>query len=181
MKVISWVLRREHTFPLIIGLADGILTALTLTAGRVIHSQPGVDSTLAFRVPLASSLSGAFVFFVAEYGRLRGELVYAERQLNLPTYGSFAASRLGRAVFREAVGGAVISCVCNFLGALLPLLFIVLLPESSWLAIVIAITALGALGVGVAYVVHGNLARWAGALIIAGVLLTFVGTELHII
>jgi VIT1/CCC1 family predicted Fe2+/Mn2+ transporter len=180
MNVISWVVRREHTFALIVGLADGILTALTLTAGRVIYSQPGVDSTLAFRIPLASSLSGAFVFFVAEYSRLRGELVYAERELSLTTHG-LAASRLGRTVFREAVGGAVISCVCNFLGALLPLLFTVLLPESSWLAIIIAITALGALGVGVAYVVHGNLIRWAGALIIAGTLLTFVGTELHIV
>lgn len=179
MKAFGRLFRRKHLFALIIGFADGILTALTLTAGSVIRSGGQIDGTLALRVPVAASLSGAFVFFVAEYGRLRGELIDAERQLNLTTHGRFAALQLGRAVLRETMEGAAISCLCSFLGALLPLIVSILLPGSSWLAI--AIAALGGLGVGVAQAVYGNPIRWAGALITAGILLTCVGAALHLV
>jgi hypothetical protein len=36
MKLLAWLFRRENVFPLIIGVCDGILTALTLAAGSVI-------------------------------------------------------------------------------------------------------------------------------------------------
>ena len=168
-------------FALVIGLVDGILTALTLAAGRVVGSSAPIDVSLALRISAGASLSGAFIFFTAEYARLRGELAHAERQLMLTPRGRMAATKLGGAVFRETVTGALISSTCSFFGALLPLVIGSTLPERSWLAIVAAIFALGALGAGLARLVYGNPLRWAVVLMIAGGLLSLVGIKLRIV
>jgi VIT1/CCC1 family predicted Fe2+/Mn2+ transporter len=180
MKITAWLFRRERMFALLIGAVDGILTALTLAAGRVLSTDSTLGLTLALRIPAASALSGAFVFFVAEYARQRGMLVHAGRQLSLTHHGRLAATRLGRAVFYESVSGTALSIVCNFFGALVPLLIGALLPGLSWLAPVIAIAILGGLGVGIARSIYGNPFRWAIVLMLAGVLLTLAGTQLRI-
>jgi predicted membrane protein (TIGR00267 family) len=177
----AWLFQRIHLFAFIIGLVDGILTALTLTASRVVNAQDAIDTALALRIAAASSLSGAFIFFVAEYARLRRELVHAERQLNLAAKKHLAATRLGRAVFRDTVSGTAIASACNFLGALLSLVWSVLWPDRSWLAIVFAIVALGALGAGVARVIYRNPIRWAITLMAFGIVLTLVGMQLRIV
>jgi len=181
MRPITWLWKRERLFAVVIGLVDGILTALTLAAGRVMSSTASIDVPLALRISAGASLSGAFIFFTAEYARLRGELAHAERQLMLTPRGRLAATKLGGAVFRDTVGGAATSSICSFLGALAPLIVGSLLPGRSWLAIVTAIIALGALGAGLARLVYGNSLRWAVVLMIAGGLLSLVGIELHII
>ncbi len=181
MRLLARLFRREYTFALVIGCTDGILTALTLAAGRVVSSHDPIDLNLALRISAASSLSGMFIFFTAEYARLRTELVRAERQLNFTSHGRLAATQLGKAVFRDTLWAAAISNVCSFLGALFPLLSGFLLPRPSWLAIVTAILALGVLGAGIAHTVYGNLMRWAVALMVAGVVLSLVGMELHIV
>jgi predicted membrane protein (TIGR00267 family) len=181
MRLLARFFRREHTFALVIGFTDGILTALTLAAGRVVSAHNPIDLSLALRISAAASLSGMFIFFTAEYARLRTELVRAERQLNLTAHGPLAATQLGKAVLRDTLRAAAISNVCSFLGALFPLLSGILLPRPSWLAVVVAIFALGALGAGIATTVYGNLMRWAVALMAAGVVLSLVGMELHIV
>jgi VIT1/CCC1 family predicted Fe2+/Mn2+ transporter len=180
MNIVSWLFRREHMFALLIGVVDGILTALTLAAGRVLSVADALDSTLAFRISAASALSGALVFFVAEYARQRGELVRAERQLSLTAHGRLAATRLGRAALYDAASGAALAIICNFLGALVPLLIGVALPSVSWLAAVVAIAILGALGIGIARAIYWNPLRWAMVLMLAGALLTLIGVQLHI-
>ncbi len=160
---------------------DGILTALTLAAGRVVSSSATIDVSLALRISAGASLSGAFIFFTAEYARLRGDLAHAERQLMLSPRGRMAATKLGVAVIRETVTGTVISSTCSFLGALLPLVSGSLLPGRSWFAIVTAIFALALLGVGLARVVYGSPLRWAVVLMIAGGLLSLLGIKLHIV
>jgi hypothetical protein len=86
----------------VIGPVDGILTALTLAAARILTPDQPIDISLALRIALAASLSGGFVFFVAEYARLRGELVHAARHLNLASTGRLATSHLGQEVLRES-------------------------------------------------------------------------------
>jgi hypothetical protein len=83
------IFRHENMFALVIGLTDGILTALTLASGKVFSSTEPITIGLALRISAASSLSGVFVFFAAEYMRQRGALVHAERQLSL----AFASCR----------------------------------------------------------------------------------------
>ncbi len=181
MNIFSISFPPKHLFPLVIGLADGILTSLTLAADKIVGSHEPIDSTLALRISAATALVGVFIFFVAEYVRLRGELVHAEFHLNLTSHGHLATTQLGRMVFRDTLMGTVISGAFSFLGALLPLMSGIVLPGLRWLPIAVAIIALGLLGVGLARSVYGNAIRWAIALVIAGILLTIVGVKLHVI
>jgi VIT1/CCC1 family predicted Fe2+/Mn2+ transporter len=181
MSATPWLFQREHAFALVIGVSDGILTALTLAAGSVLGSRVPLQIQLALRIAAASSLSGTFVFFTAEYAKLRGELVHAERQLNLTSHGRLAATRLGRAVLLETLVKAGLASACNFAGALFPLALGALLPGLAWLAIVAAILALGLLGAAVARSVRGNLFRWVAGLMAAGIVLTFLGSRLRIV
>lgn len=172
--------RREHLFPFVIGPVDGILTALTLAAGRIISSNDPIDMLLALRIALAASLSGGFVFFVAEYARLRGELVHAERHLNLSSAKRLAASRLGRDILREAVRGTIVAAATGFAGAMLPLALGVFFSSIAWMTIAIAVAVLGLLGVAVSTAVRGNPVYWSASLMITGVLLTVTGILLHV-
>jgi len=76
-----------------------------------------------------------------------GELVRAERQLNLLSQGRFASTRLGRAVLRDAFSGALIVSICSFLGVLIPLMASALLQTPTWLGIATAIGTLALLGI----------------------------------
>jgi VIT1/CCC1 family predicted Fe2+/Mn2+ transporter len=172
--------RREHLFPLVIGPVDGILTALTLAAGRFTAQARPLELSLAVRIALAASLSGGFVFFVAEYARLRGQLVHAEQHLNLAAAGRLARSHLGSDVLRESLRGALVAAATGFGGAMLPLALGVFFPAVSWLAMAMAIAVLGLLGIAVARAVHGSPAYWAIALMAAGVLLSAAGIVLHV-
>ena len=173
------IFRGENIFALVIGLTDGILTALTLASGRVFSSTQPITIGLALRISAALSISGVFVFFTAEYVRQRGALVHAERQLSLTSH--LAATRLGQAALRDTLWGAAISCACNFLGALLPLSVGALLPRFSWLAIAVGLLALGVLGAACARLTYGHPALWASALVVVGGLLTLAGLKLRIV
>lgn len=169
-------------FALVIGVTDGILTALTLAAGRVFESPSNSLSLgLAVRISAASSLSGIFVFFTAEYIRHRGELLRAERQLSLTTHGRLAATRLVRAALWETLQNAILSSVCNFLGALAPLIVGALLPHMPWVAIAVALALLATLGAISGHLTHGNAFLWSIALVAAGLALTWAGAEFHVV
>jgi predicted membrane protein (TIGR00267 family) len=172
---------RGRMFALVIGVTDGILTALTLAAARVVTSADPLTANLALRIAAASSLSGMFVFFAAEYIHQREWLARAERQLSLRSGGHLAATHLGRAVFRETLGAAVLSSACNFAGALVPLLAGAMVPEHSWLAVAVGILVLGALGVAAARATHGRMLVWVGTLMVAGIILAAIGLELRIV
>jgi predicted membrane protein (TIGR00267 family) len=173
------ILRHENIFALVIGLTDGILTALTLASGKAFNSTEPITISLALRISAASSLSGVFVFFTAEYMRQRGELVHAERQLSLTSH--LAATQLGRAALRDTLWGAAISSVSNLLGALLPLMAGALFPRLSWLTIAAGLLALSVLGVAAARSTYGNPVLWAIALVFAGGFLTIAGLQLRIV
>jgi VIT1/CCC1 family predicted Fe2+/Mn2+ transporter len=172
---------REHLFASVIGLADGILTALTLAAGKVIGSHQAIEGMLALRIATAGSASGAFIFFVAQYSHLRGELVHAERHLNLTPQGRLAVTHLGRTVLQDALCGSIISGIFSFIGALFPLLLATICPLAPWVAILAALGALSLLGMGLGHVVYGNPSRWALGLLTVGIVLAGVGLGLHIL
>jgi predicted membrane protein (TIGR00267 family) len=169
----------SQMFAIVIGLTDGILTALTLAAG---HLVAGTKPTLglSFRIALGSAICGIFVFYAAEYARLRGELIHAEKELNLSSRGHFVTTQLGKQVRAEAAMGAVLSSSANFIGALLPLFLGSLMPSPAVLAVVPSIIALAVLGWVLARIVNGRRVLWVGALVLAGIALTFAGQWLHI-
>lgn len=180
MRYVAWLFEREHKFALVIGLCDGILTALTLAAGSVLASRAPLRLQFALRIAGASSLSGTFVFFVAEYTRLRGELTHAERQLSLASSAGLASTRLGPVVLMEGLIGTCLASLCNFLGALFPLFLGAVLPGLPWIAIATAIILLGLLGVALSRSVHGSVFRWTAGLMLVGGMLTLVGMHLRV-
>jgi len=181
MKPWRRLLRGRVLLPIVLGLADGILTALTLAAGQLTQSTHEMTINRALRIAAAAFVSGAFVFYVAQYSQLRGELVHAERQLNLLSHGHLASTRLGRSVLIEAFWSAVISSSASFLGALIPLLTSVLCPTLRWGSVIGSVISLGVLGLALARVVHGSYWRWCTVLVAGGIVLSMVGVRLHIL
>ncbi len=181
MKLVPAKFRRNVLLPSVLGLTDGILTAVALAAGALLKPTGHLMSVgLAVRIALAALASSAFVYYVAQYSHLRGELVRLETQLNMTEHGRFAASRLGRGVTWEALFTAGVSTSASFVGALIPLLPGALLPSFRWTAIIAAIGSLGILGLILARVVRGSFWRWSMALMAGGLALSIVGVALHI-
>jgi predicted membrane protein (TIGR00267 family) len=180
-RIRFWLSKRERRLSCIAGLCDGILTALIFAAGTLLNYDRSMSIGLALRIACAALASGAFIFFVAHYAELRGELVHAERQLNLTSHGRFATTRLGTAVLRDAAVAAVIASGSTFVGALLPLLGAALFPRPAWLSLAVAIAALGALGIGLAKSIVGSPLRWGTALVLGGILVSLIGLKLHIL
>jgi predicted membrane protein (TIGR00267 family) len=179
MNLDHW--QRKQLLPLVLGLSDGVLTALTLAAGRLLDVRSHIGIGMALRIAVTALATGAFVFFVARYAELRSELVQAEKQLNLLSHGRFAASKLGRDILHEAIVAAVVSSASSFLGALTPLTIAVLCPGSRWAAVLVALIGLALLGVGLAKAVSGNMLHWATTLVVGGIALCVLGVQLRIV
>jgi predicted membrane protein (TIGR00267 family) len=173
-------LGRLRLLPPVLGFVDGILNALALAASAILSQRGGIGAGLALRVGVFSLVTAVFVLFVARYGELRSELVRQARQLNLLSHGGLAQTMLGRAVFREALTDATVSSVASFAGAVMPLAVAAGTPAHSWLAVVVALFLLGALGIALARTIHASAARWALTLVLGGLVLTAIGFKLRI-
>ncbi len=135
---------------------------------------------LALRVGAVAFVTIVFTVFVAEYAQYRSELARAEHQLNFTTSGRLATSHLGRAIVRDAMFGALLASVASFIGAVFPLAIGAAMPRTSWVALVVALAALGGLGIVLASSVGGRRFLWAVSLIIAGAAVLVIGVKLDI-
>jgi predicted membrane protein (TIGR00267 family) len=173
--------RGHYAFALVIGLVDGILTALILAAGKVITAGESIEVSDVVRVGVVASFSAAFTFFVAQYSRFRHDLVHAEKHLTLGSRGPLVKTQLGRAVFLESVAGSFVSGACSFGGATFPLLFAMIRPGATWLSLGAPIASLGLFGGFLGRSANGNALLWAIGLISIGIFFVFVGVKLHIV
>lgn len=87
--------RAVPVLPLVLGITDGILNALTLAAGAILRSVDGVSGSLALRVGCAALVTAAFTMFIADYADRRAHLVRASRQLNLTEPGDWPPAGSG--------------------------------------------------------------------------------------
>jgi predicted membrane protein (TIGR00267 family) len=181
MKLAEKLGRSGALLPAVMGLADGILTALTLAAGLLIHNSRSLTLAFAVRVAAGAFFSGAFVYFVAKYSEFRHQLAHAERELSLASHGQLAVTRLGRTIIREALVNAVISSAAALVGALGPLCTAVIFPRYHWAPVDAALIALALLGAALAKMMYGSVLRWSLTLILGGALLTAVGIKLAIL
>ena len=172
---------RRYRLDLVAGLCDGILSALTLAAGKLLGAEAPLQFDLALRVAVAGAISSAFMLSVAHYSQLRGELAEAEKELNLLDHGRLVTSRLGQAVLIESGTSALFGSVAGFSGALLPLLIGVLVPGAPWLAIAAALAILAVLGASLAIAVSGRPVVWVITLVAAGVCVAYLGSQLKLI
>lgn len=182
MTTIDLIRHPSNRLDVVAGLIDGILNALALAAGRLVHTGgEGATLDLALRVSVAAGATTIFVFFVAHYAQLRLELVRHERELNFTEHGKLAATNLGRRVFFESLRKSLLACSFSVIGAFFPLVLCTLLPSPAWLGLAIAIVALGGLGALLARTFYGSPAVWGGVLFIGGIVLALVGMKLDLV
>lgn len=166
--------------PIALGLADGVLNALTLASASLLGGNAHVTGGLAVRISIAALVTAGFSVFVGSYSEARGDLRRAARQVNIPDEGALVATQLGRTATRRALQEAALASASSMLGALVPLLIAAALPGPGWIAAVVAVCALGALGVGLAWTVLGNRLVWAVALAAGGAAVTAIGLWINI-
>jgi predicted membrane protein (TIGR00267 family) len=174
-------LRHEQWFFVITGLVEGMLTALTLATGKMLRSGESISAGFAVRIALAAGFPTVVVFFAAEYARQRQELLRMAHQLNLTRRNRLVDGRLGRQAWRESGMSALVSGVCSFAGALVPLLLDSALPEPGWPAIAVSLACLGGLGAGIGYATASCKSCWAWILVIAGGALAWLGYVLQVV
>jgi VIT1/CCC1 family predicted Fe2+/Mn2+ transporter len=167
-------------FATALGVSDGILNALTLASARVLGGV-GLDLELGVRVGVVAFSSAVVTLFVAEYAQNRLELVRAERQLMFTRSGRLAATHLGRAVLRDAAVVAGVAGLSSFAGAALPLAVGAVLPKATWIALVVSVAVLGALGIVLSLQVGGRRPVWAGSLVLAGIAVTIIGVQVDLV
>jgi VIT1/CCC1 family predicted Fe2+/Mn2+ transporter len=166
--------------PVALGLADGVLNALTLASASLVGGGGHVTVGLALRIAVAALVTAGFAVFVASYAEARGGLRHASRQLSLPSAESLVVTQLGRDAVRNAWQQCLLAMGSSLLGALGPLLIAAALPGPGWIAAVVAVVALAALGVGLATAVVASRVRWGLALALGGIAVTAIGAWIHI-
>ena len=173
---------QKQLFAILLGLIDGILTVLTLATGKILDNpQEGFSLGLAIRVALVTAVSGACMYFISEYSRQRIRLIRAEKELNFTQHGKFVTTNLGKQILKETIVSVVVSGGCSFLGAFIPLSGAVFFPGSAWISMILALLILAFLGWIVAKMVYGNIFIWITCLFLAGLVVSFIGYELHVI
>ncbi len=182
MRALDLIRHPSNRLDVVAGLIDGVLNALALAAGRLVHSGgEGATFSLALRVSVAAGATTIFVFFVAHYAQLRLELVRHERELNFTEHGKLAATSLGRRVLLESLYKAGLACAFSVAGALFPLVLCILLPRPAWLGLAMTIVALGGLGAMLARTIFGSPLIWGVGLFIGGIVLAVVGMKLDLV
>ena len=176
-----WLRTRESLFFVVTGLAEGILTALVLTAGAILRPGHLPSLGLAVKIGLAAGCPETLVFFAAEYARQRSELLRIELQLNLTRSGRLASSRLGRLALRDAFGAALLSGTCAFAGAGIPLVIAAMVPGVTWEAIAIALACMALFGAGIGWATRSCKTCWAVAFTLSGAAVAVLGAWLQVV
>ncbi|MFE3946798.1 hypothetical protein ACFXPV_33825 [Streptomyces sp. NPDC059118] len=166
--------------PLVLGLTDGLLNALTLAGASLVGSGSPITYSLATRVAVVALVTAAFSVFVSDYAERRGQLVRASRELNLTSRGHLATTRLGHLALLRSLRAMTVACAASFVGAALPLLAGAAVPHLSWGVVVLAIGALAGLGATLGKVMAGRMGLWAIAMGVGGGVVTWIGVWLHI-
>ncbi|MGW4349996.1 hypothetical protein ACWEL8_33625 [Streptomyces sp. NPDC004690] len=166
--------------PLVLGLTDGLLNALTLAAASLTGSGTPISWSLAGRVGVAALVTAAFTVMVADYAERRAHLVHVSEELSLSQSGRMAATHLGRLALLRSYGAALVACLTSFVGAALPLALGAVLPGPPWLVVILAVLALSALGAVLARFLAARPALWALTMAIGGVATTLIGIRLRI-
>ncbi|MFE2373841.1 hypothetical protein [Streptomyces sp. NPDC059398] len=170
----------QTRLPLVLGLTDGLLNALTLAGASLVGSGSPITYSLSARVAAVALVTAAFSVFVSDYAERRGQLVRASRELNLTSRGHLATTRLGHLALLRSLRAMAVACAASFVGAVLPLLAGAALPHLSWGVVVLAVGALAGLGAVLGRVLAGRPEWWALSMGIGGLAVTWIGVSLHI-
>lgn len=172
-------LRSDTLFAVLVGLIDGIGTALLL-AGAQLLDQRTLAPGLILRISLVAGLGGILPLLAAEYARQRGELAHAARELNLTAPRRLLQGALGRRSVWVATRSAGIAATSAFTGACFCLGIGALAPRAGWISLLVANLILFAVGWWLAQLLSGRRLRWALALALGADAMTVLGLVLHV-
>lgn len=173
-------MRENIIFPITMGLTDGVITVLMLASADFLGpSFMTVD--LATRIAFGSAFVGTLSFFIAEYSRLRSQLMRASQHLTMNPDDSLVKTDLGTRIVIESLGGTFLAGAFGFLGALIPLFVDVVWSTAGYLAIVSAYLVLAIMGIAISSVSSGKRYKWMTSLIVLGVAVTIVGKFISIV
>ena len=174
-------MKKKLIFYIIIGIADGIITALLFTTGLILHGKETVSIYMAMRISAGAALPSVFTFFIAEYTERRKNLMHVSKELNLTSSLSLLDTQLGKTVFYKSIILTVIGVISGFSGAMLPLSISALIPDISWLPILVSVVILGLFGFVLSFYIQGKTISWVTAMMIIGIFFAFIGDMLNII
>lgn len=173
--------RTLPTLPLVLGVTDGMLNALTLAGGALLRDGAGsLTLMLALRVGVAALVTAAFTVFVADYAERRSALVRAAKQLNMTEPGRLAATNLGRKALRESFVAMIVAAGASLVGAGAPLAVGAILPGPAWIVVALTIALLGGFGWLLGGLLAGRRGFWAASMTVGGVVVTAIGVWLNI-
>jgi len=177
------MLSRRHEddlFATLIGLVDGIATALVLAGAQILDGRM-LPAMLALRIAAIAGAGSVLPLWVAEFSRLRGELTHAARELNLRTPARLVRGALGRKAPWDALRSALLAALSGFIGAWICLLPGVLLRAHGGMAtLIVANLGLFAIGWWLAQRLGGRRGIWAIAMAIGADGVTVIGLLLHV-
>lgn len=170
----------KHLFPTILGLTDGIITALIFTSG-LISGHSRIPLQLIIKFSLGSSIISAFSYFIAKYSELREELIDTSIRLDPSSPLHLLKGRQGILIMMEAVTEAGISVASGFFGAFITMFPSFLFPGVGHVSIISAIIILGVLGSLISRSLEGGWVRWSVTFVLIGISASLMGIYLNIL
>lgn len=162
-----------------IGLIDGLITALII-ASNAILSDLSMPLSAAIRISGASSMVGATSYLVAEYGKMRTDMVRIARHLNPVTLKSSKNRSVQLRILLDSILGGSVALSFGFMGSMIPLGFYSLFGSNPLISIVVTFIALSVTGIYMGYEAEGSALMWIIALDTVGILMLILGNYLRI-
>lgn len=162
-----------------IGLIDGLITALII-ASNAILSDLSMPFSAAIRISGASSMVGATSYLVAEYGKMRTDMVRIARHLNPVTLKSSKNRSVQLRILLDSILGGSVALSFGFMGSMIPLGFYSLFGSNPLISIVVTFIALSVTGIYMGYEAEGSALMWIIALDTVGILMLILGNYLRI-
>ena len=162
-----------------IGLIDGLITALII-ASNAILSKNVIPFPTALRIAGGSSIVGATSYLVAEYGRMRTDMVRIARHLNPETLRSSKNRSVRIRILMESISGGGIALSFGFIGALIPLGSYSIFNMDPVISMTITFIALSITGIYMGHEAEGSALMWIIALNSVGILMLLLGNFLRI-
>ncbi len=174
-------MKPDQSFAISIGLVDGLITSLMITAYAIVYDFP-IRPETALHIAFGSSFVGSISYFIAEFSKLSKSEFRVAKALKpgIKVPQSIKKILSGRILVESVYGGSA-SFIMGFIGASIPLFSYVGFHDIDSISLGLSYLSLSLFGAYTAKVTGGSYTKWILGLIILGVLMTFIGTALRIV
>lgn len=174
-------MKPDQSFAISIGLVDGLITSLMITAYAIVYNLP-VSTYTALHIAFGSSFVGSVSYFIAEFSKLSKSEFQVAKALKPGKKVSQSIKKvLSERILLESVYGGSASFIMGFIGASIPLFSYVGFHNMDSISLGLSYLSLSLFGAYTAKVTGGSYAKWVSGLIILGVVMTIIGTALRIV